>query len=82
MNASGRTDTAHLHFPQVFPVPPQARAWLEQARKVTVIENNATSQFGKVLRLYMGTDAFGAILKYNGLPFTVEELTESIAELD
>lgn len=82
LNASGRTDTAHLHFPQVFPVPPQARAWLEQARKVTVIENNATSQFGKVLRLYMGTDAFGAILKYNGLPFTVEELTESIAELD
>lgn len=82
LSASGRIDTAHLHFPQVFPVPPQAKEWLEQALKVTVIENNATSQFGKVLQLYSGTTTFDAILKYNGQPFTVEELTERIAELD
>jgi len=82
LSASGKTDTAHLHFPQVFPVPPMARAWLEQARKVTIIENNATSQFGKVLQLYTGSTALGAIIKYNGLPFTVEELAEKIAELD
>ncbi len=82
LNLSGRTDTAHLHFPQVFPVPPQAKTWLDKARKVTVVENNATSQFGKVLQLYSGAAVHGSILKYNGLPFTVEELASEIEKLD
>ena len=82
LSASGRTDMAHLHFPQVFPVPPQAQSWLEQAQKVIVIENNATSQFGKVLRLHTEIAELGAVLKYNGLPFTVEELTEKIRVIE
>jgi len=82
LSASGRTDMAHLHFPQVFPVPPQARTWLEQAQKVIVIENNATSQFGQILKLHTEIKELGAVLKYSGLPFTVEELTEKISAIE
>jgi len=82
LEVSGRADTAHLHFPQVFPVPPQASPWLEQARRVIIIENNATSQFGRILKLHTPVTDPGAILKYSGLPFTVEELAEKIRAID
>ncbi len=82
LERSGRTDTAHLHFPQVYPLPSQAHGYLEQAEKVVVIENNATAQFGKLLTLHGGREPDGAILKYDGLSFTVEELSEAIIEID
>ena len=82
LELSGRTDAAHLHFPQVYPLPPQAHGYLEQAEKVVVIENNATAQFGKLLTLHGGREPDGAILKYDGLAFTVEELAEAIREID
>ena len=82
LEQSGRTDAAHLHFPQVYPLPRQAQGYLEQAEKVIVVENNATAQFGKVLTLYGGREPDGAILKYDGLPFSVEELADAIREMD
>jgi 2-oxoglutarate ferredoxin oxidoreductase subunit alpha len=81
LKTSGRNDTAHLHFPQVFPVPPGASRFLEQADRITLVENNATSQFGKILQLFLGSAELDAILKYDGLPFTVEELAERIREI-
>ena len=82
LERSGRTDAAHLHFPQVYPLPHQALGYLEQAEKVIVVENNATAQFGKLLTLHGGREPDGAILKYDGLPFTVEELADAITEID
>ncbi len=82
LEQSGRTDTAHLHFPQVYPLPHQAQGYLEQAEKVIVVENNATAQFGKLLTLYGGREPDGAVLKYDGLPFTVEELADAINDID
>ena len=82
LERSGRTDAAHLHFPQVYPLPHQAQGYLEQAQKVIVVENNATAQFGKILTLYGGREPDGAILKYDGLSFTVEELADAINEID
>ena len=82
LELSGRSDAAHLHFPQVYPLPHQAQGYLEQAEKVIVVENNATAQFGKFLTLHGGREPDGAILKYNGLPFTVEELADAIMEID
>lgn len=82
LEKSGRTDAAHLHFPQVYPLPYQAQGYLEQAQKVIVVENNATAQFGKLLTLHGGREPDGAILKYDGLPFTVEELADAITEID
>ena len=82
LERSGRADAAHLHFPQVYPLPHHAQGYLEQARKVIVVENNATSQFGKLLTLHSGREPDGAILKYDGLAFTVEELAEAITAIE
>ena len=82
LEQSGRTDAAHLHFPQVHPLPQQAQGYLEQAERIIVVENNATAQFGKVITLHGGREPDGAILKYDGLPFMVEELADAIKEMD
>jgi 2-oxoglutarate ferredoxin oxidoreductase subunit alpha len=46
-----------------------------------IIENNATAQFGNLLKLYTGIDCEEKILKYNGLPFSVEEVKDKIEEI-
>ncbi|GAI94772.1 unnamed protein product, partial [marine sediment metagenome] len=68
-----------LHFKQVYPLPSIAENYLKKAKKVIVVENNATSQFSKLLKLFANTEVEHKILKYNGLPFYVDEL---IGELE
>lgn len=63
-----------LYFKQVFPLPSETEEYLKKAKKVIVVENNATSQFSKLLKLYTGIEVEHKILKYNGEPFFVEEL--------
>ncbi|MDI6866329.1 2-oxoacid:acceptor oxidoreductase subunit alpha [Methanoculleus sp.] len=56
-----------------FPV----EAWSEAiagASEVVCVENNATGQFARLLREY-GFDPGTSILKYDGRPFAVDELT-------
>jgi 2-oxoglutarate ferredoxin oxidoreductase subunit alpha len=70
----GREDTALLHFKQVYPFHPNTRSYLQKAKKRVLVENNGTGQFGQLLRLQTGFNMDRQILKYNGLPFSVEEL--------
>lgn len=74
----GRDDIALLHFRQVYPLHKDTAGYLKRSKKNIIIENNATSQFGKLLKLYTGIDVETKILKYNGLPFYVDELTEKL----
>lgn len=67
-----------LHFSQVYPLPPQAGPWLQRARQLVVIEANASGQFASLLEQATGCRIDHRILKYNGLPFTVEELSERL----
>lgn len=69
---------AFLHFKQLYPLPFQCKEYLKKAKKIIVVENNATSQFGNLLKSLTGERVHGRILKYNGLPFSVEELEEKI----
>ncbi|MBN2538930.1 MAG: 2-oxoacid:acceptor oxidoreductase subunit alpha, partial [Deltaproteobacteria bacterium] len=78
MENLGRADVALLHFKQVYPVHPDTLEHLKKAERTIVIEGNATSQFGRVLKITTGFDIKDKILKYNGIQFTVEELTEQI----
>jgi 2-oxoglutarate ferredoxin oxidoreductase subunit alpha len=39
-----------------------------------VVENNATAQFARLLHRATGVTAQEKILKYDGMPFSVEEL--------
>ena len=76
----GRNDTAHLHFSWLYPLSEKTGAFLEKAKKIIVVEENATGQFGQLLKLETEYRA-DSLLKYNGLPFSVEELAEKISAL-
>ncbi|NTV30081.1 MAG: 2-oxoacid:acceptor oxidoreductase subunit alpha [Candidatus Omnitrophica bacterium] len=72
------SDTAFLYFRQVYPFPGTAIPLLEKAAEVICIENNATGQFAKLVRRETGLAVHRNILKYNGSPFSVEELVRQI----
>jgi 2-oxoglutarate ferredoxin oxidoreductase subunit alpha len=76
-----RNDIAFLHFKRVYPLHESAADYLKKAEKTIIIENNATSQFAKLIKLSTGMDIENKILKYNGLSFSVEELTEKLNDL-
>ncbi|MHA1976823.1 MAG: 2-oxoacid:acceptor oxidoreductase subunit alpha [Candidatus Hodarchaeales archaeon] len=81
LELSDRKDVAFLHFKQVFPISDNTADYLKKANRVIVIENNATAQFGKVLTLELGIKPDDQFLKYNGMPFSVEEVKEYIGKI-
>ncbi|TAL37127.1 MAG: 2-oxoacid:acceptor oxidoreductase subunit alpha [Spirochaetes bacterium] len=74
----GRKDIAVLHFSQVYPIHRDAAGLIERAKKKIIIEGNATSQFGALLKLHAGTIFDHAVLKYDGMPFTPEQIIGAV----
>jgi len=74
----GRDDIAFLHFKQVYPLHESALNYLNKAQKTIIFENNATSQFGNLIKLHTGFEIDNKALKYNGMPFSVEEVTQRL----
>jgi 2-oxoglutarate/2-oxoacid ferredoxin oxidoreductase subunit alpha len=74
----GNKDLALLHFSQLYPLSKKTALLLEKAKKTIIVEGNATSQFGKLIKLETGHMFDHTILKYNGMPFSVEELVDKI----
>jgi 2-oxoglutarate ferredoxin oxidoreductase subunit alpha len=70
----GRDDTAMLHYSQVYPLHESTVDYLSAADRTIIVEGNATGQFANMISLYAGIDIDEGILKYNGLPFSVEEI--------
>ena len=71
-------DLAFAYFKQVYPLPNNTEEILSKAKKLIIIENNATSQFGQLIKRYTGMEFFMHILKYNGMPFSLEEIIEKL----
>jgi 2-oxoglutarate ferredoxin oxidoreductase subunit alpha len=71
----------YLHFTQVYPLSDNIKPYLEKAKNIIVIENNATAQFAKLLTMTTGIEIKNKILKYNGMHFYLDELVERINEL-
>lgn len=71
---------ASVHFAWVYPLCASQLVPLNKAKHVIVVENNATGQFAKLLRLN-GVAVHDHILKHDGLPFFVDELAEKLAAL-
>ncbi|KKG07479.1 2-oxoacid:acceptor oxidoreductase subunit alpha [Methanosarcina sp. 2.H.A.1B.4] len=73
---------AMMHFSQVYPLPERDRfdyiELLENAKLAISIENNATGQFAKLIRAETGFEFTHQILKYDGRPFTIENLKEEV----
>lgn len=78
----GRTDTAMLHYSQVYPLHPSTADLISKARKTVVVEGNATGQFRKLIRLHAGVDVNEGLVKYDGLGFTVEDVVEGLTAID
>ncbi|MBF0329604.1 MAG: 2-oxoacid:acceptor oxidoreductase subunit alpha [Nitrospirae bacterium] len=76
---------AMLHFSEIYPLPSTKKlnylGMLKKAQKTICIELNATSQFAKLLRTESGYTFNRLVNKYDGRPFTVEELTGEINAL-
>jgi 2-oxoglutarate ferredoxin oxidoreductase subunit alpha len=66
--------TAFLYCPQVFPVPDQVTEFIDKAEELIFIENNATGQFARLIHRETGFSADEHWLKYDGLPFSVEDV--------
>jgi len=69
-----------LHFSQVFPLHPETKSYLENAKTIITIENNATAQFSDLLEKETGVSVDAHILQYTGHPFSVETLVDKIPE--
>ncbi|MGA1980221.1 MAG: 2-oxoacid:acceptor oxidoreductase subunit alpha [Sedimentisphaerales bacterium] len=76
-----RKDTSLLHYSQVYPLHPQTADYLSKAKRVVVVEGNATGQFAKLIKLHTGIDVKDRILKYSGLSFAVEEVAEALKKV-
>lgn len=67
-----------LYFKQVYPLHEETKEYLEKAKKTIIFENNANSQFENLIKLETGFEIDKNVLKYNGMPFSVEEVTKSL----
>jgi len=70
-----------MHFSQVFPVAESAISRLNQAKRLIMVEQNATGQFSRLLRAYYGVEIHESILKYDGRPFSLEYLMTKLESL-
>ncbi len=59
-----------LHFNALHPFPPNAEAALGQAKRLIVVEGNATGQLETLIRARTGLVADGSIRKYDGRAFS------------
>ncbi len=73
----GSEKVAHLHFSWVYPLNPEAKKFFE-GKKVIVVENNVTGQFADLLWKELGVKADHRVLKYDGRPFSVEEVLDAL----
>jgi 2-oxoglutarate/2-oxoacid ferredoxin oxidoreductase subunit alpha len=73
---------AMMHFSQVYPLPERDKLdyieLLKNADLTICIENNASGQFAKLMRAETGFEFSHQISKYDGRPFTIENLKEEL----
>lgn len=74
--------TNHAHIKLIHPFPADEMASLvDKAKKVIVVENNATGQLANVMKMNIGGHAkMKNVLKYDGTPFLPRELTNLVKE--
>jgi 2-oxoglutarate ferredoxin oxidoreductase subunit alpha len=79
----GRSDLSGLFCPQLYPVPPDVRSAVIKAKRVIVLECNATGQFAQLLQNECGrpipeSDRW---IRYDGVPNAVEDLVTRLKSL-
>ena len=71
--------TGLIHLPQVWPFPSEeVSALLKKASKVITVENNAGAQLAGLMRRETGIKADLSILKFDGRPFDLDNLSQRV----
>lgn len=80
LDAEGIKDRCnYLHFEYVFPLKTETfMAVTKTAKRVILIENNATGQLGQLLSQATGYQFGEKYLKYDGRPFFVEDILDCV----
>ena len=83
LTAEGIT-TNHIMVRQMHPFPSELlQPHLDAAKKVVVLENNATGQLANLIKLNVGYhDKIRNLLKYDGTPFLPSEIHKACKELN
>jgi 2-oxoglutarate ferredoxin oxidoreductase subunit alpha len=72
---------AAIHLRQVWPFPSGAvDDVLSRFAKALTVENNRSGQLARLIRTETGREVAGTVSRYDGLPFTAEELARRIKE--
>lgn len=73
--------TAYIHFTHVYPMDEAKVLPLFQHDKYLIlVENNNHAQFGQLLRQQTGVNILDKMLRYDGRPFTAEEIAKGVHE--
>jgi len=77
-----RARIAMLHFSELYPFPLSSKSDYQKlvadSRLAICVENNAGGRFSRLYRAETGYEFKASINKYDGRPFTLEELVEEI----
>jgi 2-oxoglutarate ferredoxin oxidoreductase subunit alpha len=65
----------------VYPLPREMMGYLINAQKIITIENNASGQFANLIKRETGFDIKYRVLKYDGRPFSVEEVMTRLKDI-
>ncbi|CAG7624236.1 2-oxoacid:acceptor oxidoreductase subunit alpha [Paenibacillus allorhizosphaerae] len=76
--------TNHVTVRLLHPFPAsELKPYIEKAKTVVVVENNATGQLASLIKLNVGyAEKIKSLLKYNGNPFLPAEITKYCQELN
>lgn len=81
IESSASDDVAFLHIKMLFPLSESLKAYTDRAEQIVVVENNATGQLAGLLKLHLDIQVDEKLLKYNGVPFSIEEVDRFIKEV-
>lgn len=79
--SSPNNKTAFLHLKQVYPLSDKITNYIDNAKSTILFENNATGQLANLINLKLDRKVTHQVLKYNGMPFTIEEVDAKLKEV-
>lgn len=77
-----KKDFALLHFTQIYPLDKSITSYTQKAEKLIIIEQNATGDFAKLLKSEFGINFDKNLFKYNGMPYSVEEISDFLEKIN
>ncbi len=75
-------DIAFLHIKQLYPLHPEIGEYIKKAEHIVMFENNAQGQMANLIEAETGFKIDKRVLKYNGMPFSVEEISQVLENLE